>query len=117
MKKVYKLFGFFLMSSVSLSCFSSEWLEGVYINLEKDALIKDVVFCEDGKAYVGGMARGKYSISVEGDINLSVSSNGNFKLKVSSDRTELLPEDSFTKSWFTDTGFKLDSERSDTCNW
>lgn len=94
------------------------WLNGVYINKDKTPSIDEVVLCDDGKAYLGGLAQGSYQIHSEGKVDyITLQSNGLFTFTVSNDRQKLLPSDSFTLDWFTKSELKLDSSRNDTCNW
>ncbi|WP_116644315.1 hypothetical protein [Salinivibrio sp. HTSP] len=95
--------------------FAQDWLEGVYINQDKDSLMEEVIFCQGGKAYAG-MSPRKYEMTAKNDEKLVVlKSNGVFTFKVSADNKELFPVDDFTKNWFTEKTLLLDSNRTDTC--
>lgn len=104
-----------VVSLFANASYAQEWLEGVYINQEKDSLMEEVVFCKDGKAYAG-MSPRNYEMTTKNDERFVVlKSNGVFTFKVSDDNKELFPVDSFTKNWFTEKTLLLDSDRKDTC--
>jgi hypothetical protein len=96
---------------------AADWLQGVYLNNDKDSSMDEVIFCADGKAYAG-MGHRTYAINSEnGQKVLTLSSNGTFTFTVSDDENTLLPADKFTKDWFTTTSLSKDPKRTDTCNW
>lgn len=111
-----------LLATISLglvvqSAFAAEWLTGVYINQDENAMMDEVVFCTDGKAYAG-MSPRDYQISTKDDGDYVVlNSNGTFTFKVSEDRATLTPADEFTSSWFTKSSLKLNPSKKDSCNW
>lgn len=96
--------------------FAADWLQGVYVNQDADGLMKEVVFCDGGKAYAG-MGHRQYTVDKEdGKTVVTLQSNGTFHFTESKDGA-LLPADDFTKEWFTKTSLVKDPSRKDTCNW
>lgn len=115
MKKI--LFSFVLLSIFVSSGFSSEWIKGTYINQDKSGAFKEIVFCENGKAFPGAGHR-TYKVETKNNEKyIILNSNGIFKFRVSKDEKQLFPTDAFTKSWGTKNSLILDSSRKDTCNW
>ncbi|QKX05808.1 hypothetical protein HN014_13120 [Aquimarina sp. TRL1] len=91
------------------------WLNGTYVNQQEDALLKEIVLCDEGKASVSSVSR-TYTIAIEkGKTKITVSSNGNFAFYVSEDKTTLTPADAFTKEWGTNAVFLLDKEKEQNC--
>ena len=100
------------------SASADEWLQGTYINDDADGMMSEAIFCDAGKAYVGGMARRTYTVEMrDGKKFVVLNSNGKFTFSVSDDSEKLLPADDFTKEWFTKTSLTKDPKRKDTCNW
>lgn len=101
----------------SYSAVASDWLQGVYINNDKNSGMDEVIFCDAGKAYAG-MAHRQYTIETkDGQQIVELSSNGKFHFIVTDNGEKLLPADSFTKDWFTSSSLTKDTTRTDTCNW
>ncbi|PTW58779.1 hypothetical protein C8N35_10983 [Breoghania corrubedonensis] len=96
---------------------AADWLQGTYVNGDKDSLMDEAIFCDGGKAYAG-MGHRTYTLEErDGKTFVVLSSNGKFTFIVAGDGHKLLPADDFTKEWFTKTGLTKDPARTDTCNW
>ncbi|WP_321502402.1 hypothetical protein [Breoghania sp.] len=118
MKKTFGLMAFAAASlMVAGSASAADWLQGTYVNTDKESLMDEAIFCDGGKAYAG-MAQRTYSTEMrDGKQVVVLNSNGKFTFIVAEDGEKLLPADVFTKEWFTKTGLKKDANRKDTCNW
>lgn len=78
-----------------------QWLEGLYVNEDHDALVKSLTFCKAGMALYDFINSG-YVVEGEGDGRvITLYSNGAFKLKVVENGKVLMPDDDFTKQWLT----------------
>lgn len=80
-----------------------QWLEGVYVNEDHDALVKSLTFCKAGMALYDFINSG-YVVEGEGEGDgrvITHYSNGAFKLKVVENGKVLMPDDDFTKQWLT----------------
>lgn len=117
MKKLSRLLSLCSLVLVAGNALAADWLVGVYVNQDEKASMNEAVFCKEGKVYTG-MSPRQYTISSKDNVNYIVlQSNGTFTFRVSDDKTELFPADSFTTQWFTKSSLKLDPKRKDTCNW
>lgn len=111
---------------ISLTLFSAlvkseepQWLEGVYVNEDHDALAKSLTFCKAGMALYDFINAG-YVVEGEGegegdDRVITLYSNGAFKLKVAENGKVLMPDDDFTKQWLTKSRLKLDATQPYEC--
>lgn len=116
MKRV--LFSFVLLTCLFFTnSFASEWITGTYINQDKNGVFKEIVFCEDGKAFPGAGHRTYKVIQKNNEKYIVLNSSGIFTFKLSKDKKQLIAADNFTKSWATKSSLVLDSSRKDTCNW
>ncbi|MDC0610215.1 hypothetical protein OAP63_05735 [Vibrio sp.] len=93
------------------------WLNSVYINQDTNAMMKEVVFCEDGKVAIDGTRRDYTVENKDGHKQITVNANGAFHFSVSADETQLLPTDDFTKEWFTKSALQQDKSNTTTCEW
>jgi hypothetical protein len=117
MKKLSLLLSLGMITTLATSAYADNWLEGTYMNQDKNNSMDEIIFCKDGKVSVA-MTKRKYKILTKNNEQyVELNSNGKFTFKVSADKKELSPADKFTKDWFTQTGLKLDAKKKGTCNW
>ncbi|PWC11808.1 hypothetical protein B4923_13380 [Brenneria roseae subsp. americana] len=117
MKKYIKILFATLALGMPLMAVSDEpqWLEGVFVNQDKNALAKTLTFCPAGQALFD-FIRAAYIIEGRDDDRIiTLYSNGAFRLKVSDKGNELLPENDFTKEWLTKSSLKHDPNQQYEC--
>lgn len=117
MKKLSLLLPLAVVTALTTSIYAEEWLQGTYMNQDKNNSMDEIIFCKDGKVSVASIKRKYKMITKNNEKYVELNSNGKFTFKLSADKKELAPADSFTKDWFTKTGLKLDEKKKGTCNW
>lgn len=92
-----------------------QWLSGVYVNEDKDALAESLTFCPAGKALYDWV---KAAYIVEGKDDkrvVTVYSNGAFTLNVADQGNTLIPANDFTKQWLSKSQLKRDPGQQYEC--
>ncbi len=115
-----KYFSIYIVILLSLFPFfvkgeQPQWLEGVYVNADNDALAKSLTFCQNGQALFDFISAG-YTVEGNDDKRIiTLYSNGAFKLKVSEQGKLLTPADDFTREWLTKTHLQHNPDQSYEC--
>lgn len=92
-----------------------QWLEGVFVNQDKDPKAESLTFCPAGQALYD-FVKAAYVVEGKDDSRIiTLYSNGAFTIKVSDNGNELLPGDEFTKTWLTKSSLKRDSNQKYEC--
>lgn len=101
----------------SVTAQSAEVAGGVYVNQDKNPMIKTIAFCGNGKALVEDMVWRSYTKESRDDGDyIILNSNGVFTFKVAADKASLAPADEFTGKWFTHSKLQRDSNKKADCD-
>ncbi|MFP1757667.1 hypothetical protein [Lonsdalea quercina] len=117
MNKFIKYVAISLAASLPLTAAGEEpqWLEGIFVNQDKNALAKSLTFCPAGQALYD-FVRAAYVVEGKDDGRvITLYSNGAFRIKVSDNGNELLPDDDFTEKWLTSSSLKRDPSQHYEC--
>lgn len=117
MKKYIKSLVVPFVLSMPLTAMGEEpqWLEGVFVNQDKDSSTESLTFCPAGQALYD-FVKAAYVVEGKDDNRvITLYSNGAFTIKVADNGNELLPGDEFTKTWLTKSSLKRDPNKNYKC--